>query len=80
NRAVAVGMAFGPDSGLALIAEIEEEPALANNHLLYSVRGDLLEKAGRQEEAASEFKRAADLTSNAREKEVLLRRAEGGGG
>ena len=80
NRSVAVGMAFGPDSGLALIAEIEEEPALANNHLLYSVRGDLLEKAGRQEEAASEFKRAADLTSNAREKEVLLRRAEGGGG
>ena len=80
NRAVAVGMAFGPDSGLALIAEIEEEPALANNHLLYSVRGDLLEKAGRQEEAASEFKRAADLPSNAREKEVLLRRAEGGGG
>jgi len=75
NRAVAIGMAFGPEPGLALIAEIEDEPTLANHHLLFSVRGDLLEKAGRQEEAASEFKRAADLTANDRERELLLSRA-----
>jgi RNA polymerase sigma-70 factor, ECF subfamily len=77
NRAVALGMAFGPEPGLALIDEIEDEPALRDNHLLPSVRGDLLEKAGRREEAASEFKKAADLTRNDREKELLLRRAEG---
>lgn len=79
NRAVALGMAFGPEVGLALIEEIEDDPALADHHLLFSVRGDLLEKAGRGEEASSEFKRAADLTANARERELLLRRAEGGG-
>ncbi|HEU4462772.1 MAG TPA: DUF6596 domain-containing protein, partial [Solirubrobacterales bacterium] len=75
NRAVAVGMAFGPETGLTLIAEIEDEPALADNHLLPSVRADLLEKAGRHEEAASEFKRAANLTENERERELLLRRS-----
>jgi RNA polymerase sigma factor (sigma-70 family) len=75
NRAVALGMAFGPDPGLALIAEIEDEPALADNHLLPSVRGDLLEKAGRDEEAAAEFKRAAELTANDRERELLLKRS-----
>jgi RNA polymerase sigma factor (sigma-70 family) len=75
NRAVAVGMAFGPDAGLALIAEIEQEPALADNHLLHSVRGDLLEKAGRREDAAAEFQRAAGLTENERERELLLRRS-----
>ena len=75
NRAVAVGMAFGPEPGLALIAEIEDDPALADNHLLPSVRGDLLEKAGRQEEAASEFRRAAELAANERERELLLKRA-----
>ncbi|HEX6204419.1 MAG TPA: RNA polymerase sigma factor [Solirubrobacterales bacterium] len=79
NRAVAVGMAFGPEPGLALIAEIEDDPALAGNHLLPSVRGDLLEKAGRQDEAASEFKKAADMTANDRERELLLRRTEGDG-
>jgi RNA polymerase sigma-70 factor (ECF subfamily) len=79
NRAVALGMAFGPEPGLALIAEIEDDPALANHHLLPSVRADLLEKAGRHEEAASEFKKAADLTQNDRERELLLRRAEGDG-
>jgi len=79
NRAVAVGMAFGPEPGLALLAEIEDEPALADHHLLHSVRGDLLEKAGRHEEAVSEFKKAADLTQNDRERELLLRRAEGDG-
>ena len=75
NRAVAVGMAFGPEPGLALIAEIEDDPALTNHHLLPSVRGDLLEKAGREEEAAAEFKRAADLTANDRERDLLLSRA-----
>jgi RNA polymerase sigma-70 factor (ECF subfamily) len=76
NRAVAVGMAFGPKPGLALIAEIEDDPALTNNHLLPSVRGDLLEKAGRRKEAAAEFQRAADLTENARERDLLLGRAK----
>jgi RNA polymerase sigma factor (sigma-70 family) len=75
NRAVALGMAFGPDAGLALLDEISDEKALRNNHLLPSVRGDLLEKAGRTEEAASEFKRAAELTENERERELLLNRA-----
>jgi RNA polymerase sigma-70 factor (ECF subfamily) len=76
NRAVALGMAFGPEAGLALIDEISEEKTLANNHLLPSVRGDLLEKAGRTEEAAREFRRAAELAANARERELLLRRAD----
>jgi RNA polymerase sigma-70 factor, ECF subfamily len=76
NRAVALGMAFGPEAGLALLKEISDEKALANNHLLPSVRGDLLEKAGRQQEAATEFKRAAELTTNAREQQLLLERAE----
>jgi predicted RNA polymerase sigma factor len=75
NRAVALGMAFGPESGLALVEEIKDEKALANNHLLPSVRGDLLEKAGRQTEAAAEFKRAAELTQNAQERDLLLHRA-----
>ena len=75
NRAVAVGMAFGPEPGLALIAEIEDDPALAGNHLLPSVRGDLLEKAGRDDEAASEFEKAAELAANERERELLLKRA-----
>jgi RNA polymerase sigma factor (sigma-70 family) len=79
NRAVAVGMAFGPEAGLELLERIEDDPALARYHLLPSVRGDLLEKAGRTEEAASEFKKAATLTSNDREKDLLLRRAEGQG-
>ncbi|HET8565598.1 MAG TPA: RNA polymerase sigma factor [Solirubrobacterales bacterium] len=79
NRAVALGMAFGPEAGLALLDEIADEPALASYHLLPSVRADLLEKAGRTKEAASEFKRAADLTSNTSERDLLLRRAAGGG-
>ncbi|MGN6588316.1 MAG: RNA polymerase sigma factor [Solirubrobacterales bacterium] len=74
NRAVALGRAFGPEAGLALLDEIAEEPALANYHLLPSVRGDLLEKLGRHEEAATEFRRAAELTANARERELLLGR------
>jgi len=75
NRAVALGMAFGPEAGLALLEEIAEDPALAGYHLLPSVRGDLLEKAGRLEEAAAEFERAAAMTENERERELLLSRA-----
>ncbi|MGN6257040.1 MAG: RNA polymerase sigma factor [Solirubrobacterales bacterium] len=75
NRAVALGMAFGPDAGLALLDEISDEKSLADYHLLPSVRGDLLEKAGRAEEAAAEFKRAAELTQNAQERDLLLHRA-----
>jgi len=76
NRAVAVGMAFGPEAGLELLAQIEDEPELADYHLLPSVRGGLLEKLGRREEAAAEFKRAATLTRNEQERDLLLRRAE----
>jgi RNA polymerase sigma factor (sigma-70 family) len=75
NRAVAIGMAFGPKAGLALLDEVKDEKVLADNHLLPSVRGDLLQKAGRPEEAASEFRRAAELTENKRERELLLSRA-----
>jgi len=76
NRAVALGMAFGPAAGLALLEEIEDDPALSNYHLLPSVRADLLEKLGRSEEAASEYKRAADLAGNTRERDLLLQRAK----
>jgi len=85
NRAVALGMAFGPEAGLELLDAISAEPALRGYHLLPSVRGDLLEKLGRREEAAAEFERAAALTENARERELLsrragaCRRAQGGG-
>jgi RNA polymerase sigma factor (sigma-70 family) len=76
NRAVALGMAFGPEAGLALLDEIADDKSLMNNHLLPSVRGDLLEKANRPDEAATEFKRAAELATNAREQHLLLERAE----
>jgi RNA polymerase sigma-70 factor (ECF subfamily) len=76
NRAVALGMAFGPEAGLALLDEISDEKQLANNHLLPSVRGDLLDKANRPEDAATEFRRAAELTQNAQEQQLLLERAE----
>jgi RNA polymerase sigma factor (sigma-70 family) len=75
NRAVALGMAFGPEAGLALLDEIAEEPALAGYHLFPSARGDLLEKAGRTKEAISEYERAAGLTENSRERDLLLSRA-----
>ena len=75
NRAVAVGMAFGPGSALELVDTLTSEPALANYHLLPSVRGDLLKKLGRFEEARSEFERAAELTQNARERKLLRQRA-----
>jgi RNA polymerase sigma factor (sigma-70 family) len=76
NRAVAVGFAFGPEAGLELLDQIAAEPSLREYHLLPSVRGDLLAKLGRGDEAAAEFRRAAALTENARERELLLRRAE----
>ncbi|MGD1067932.1 MAG: DUF6596 domain-containing protein, partial [Vulcanimicrobiaceae bacterium] len=75
NRAVAVGMAFGPQRGLALVDALLEEPALTSYHLLPSVRGDLLEKLGRLGEARTEFERAAALAHNARDRELLLIRA-----
>jgi predicted RNA polymerase sigma factor len=74
NRAVAVGMAFGPAAGLEMVDALAHEPALANYHLLPSVRGDLLKKLGRVDEARAEFERAATLTRNAREREMLLER------
>jgi predicted RNA polymerase sigma factor len=75
NRAVAVGMAFGPAAGLDLVDAIVDEPSLKSYHLLPAVRGDLLRKLGRSEEARAEFERSAALTENARERELLLRRA-----
>jgi RNA polymerase sigma-70 factor (ECF subfamily) len=75
NRAVALGMAFGPAAGLELADSLTSEPALQNYHLLASVRGDLLAKLGRPSEARAEFERAAALTRNARERELLLARA-----
>jgi RNA polymerase sigma factor (sigma-70 family) len=75
NRAVAVGMAFGPAAGLELVDELISEPSLNSYHFLPSVRGDLLAKLGRHEEARAEFERAATLTDNARERELLLKRA-----
>jgi RNA polymerase sigma factor (sigma-70 family) len=75
NRAVAVGMAFGPAQGLAVADRLREELRLRDSHLLPIVRGDLLEKLGRIEEARAEFRRAADLTANECEKAILLARA-----
>jgi RNA polymerase sigma factor (sigma-70 family) len=75
NRAVAVAMAFGPAAGLELVDALTGEKALANYHLLPSVRGDLLFKLGRSDEARQEFVRAAGLTRNAREQALLLERA-----
>jgi RNA polymerase sigma-70 factor (ECF subfamily) len=75
NRAVALGMAFGPQTGLDVIDGLTEEPLLRSYHLLPSVRGDLLVKLGRFHEARSEFERAASLTRNARERDLLLVRA-----
>ena len=75
NRAVAVAMAFGPAAGLELIDALTSEPSLQAYHLLPSVRGDLLAKLGRHDEAGAEFMRAAALTRNARERALLLERA-----
>src|SRR5213078_1709032 len=75
NRAVALAMAFGPAAGLELVDALISEPSLDAYHLLPSVRGDLLTKLGRYDEARREFERAASLTRNARERELLLERA-----
>jgi predicted RNA polymerase sigma factor len=79
NRAVAVGMADGPEAGLALVDQLSNEPLLKAYHLLPSVRGDLLEKLGRHAEARAEFERAAALARNARERKLLLDRAAAAG-
>jgi len=75
NRAVAVGMAYGPAAGLEIVDQLAAEPALQGYHLLPSVRGDLLGKLGRNAEAQAEFERAAALTRNERERELSARRA-----
>jgi predicted RNA polymerase sigma factor len=77
NRAVAVSMADGPAAGLAALDALAGEPALSGYHLLPAVRGDMLERLGRREEARAEFTRAAGLTRNARERELLLGRTRG---
>ena len=75
NRAVAVSMAFGPAAGLELADALADEPTLSRYHLLPAIRGDLLAKLGRREEACAELERAAALAQNARERELLLARA-----
>jgi RNA polymerase sigma factor (sigma-70 family) len=77
NRAVAVGMAFGPAAGLEIIDKLQGDKSLRNYQWLPSVRGDLLAKLGRHDEARAEFRRAAELAGNARERELLLARAKG---
>ncbi len=76
NRAVAVGMAYGPKAALEIVDQLAGEPVLQSYHLLPTVRGDLLQKLGRIVEAGDEFRRAASLTSNARERTMLLARAD----
>ena len=75
NRAVAVGMAEGPEVALAIVDRLAREPALTGYHLLPSVRGDLLHKLGRYEEARAAFEVAAELAGNRREHDLLRRRA-----
>jgi RNA polymerase sigma-70 factor, ECF subfamily len=76
NRAVAVAIAFGPAAGLELVDALTAERSLENYHLLPSVRGDLLKKLSRLDEARTEFERAASLTRNAGERRLLLERAQ----
>lgn len=75
NRAVAVGMAFGPDAGLKLLDDLADEPVLRDYHLLPAARGEMLERLGREEEARAAFARAAELSLNVPERERLLARA-----
>ncbi|HRP88256.1 MAG TPA: RNA polymerase subunit sigma-24, partial [Gammaproteobacteria bacterium] len=75
NRAVAVSMRSGPEAGLALVDALVDAPALRAYHLLPAVRGDLLHKLGRHDEARVEFERAAGMTRNERERALLLARA-----
>jgi RNA polymerase sigma factor (sigma-70 family) len=77
NRAVAHGMAYGPEAGLRIVEPLMEIPQLRNYHLLPSVRGDLLSKLGRHDEARAEFTRAAEMTQNEQERALLLKRASG---
>jgi predicted RNA polymerase sigma factor len=77
NRAVAVSRAAGPEAGLAIVDALAGDRRLQGYHLLPAVRGDLLARLGRAEEAAAEFRRAAEATANARERDVLLGRARG---
>jgi len=77
NRAVAVSMAFGPAAGLELVDALTSEPSLDGYHLLPSVRGDLLARLSRLDEARAEFERAVSLTDNERERTLLLERAAG---
>jgi len=79
NRAVAVGMAEGPEAGLAIVDALRDEPSLARYHLLPTVRGDLLVRLGRADEARVEFERAAAMTRNQAERRLLLERAGGAG-
>jgi RNA polymerase sigma factor (sigma-70 family) len=79
NRAVAHSMAFGPEAGLSLLEPLAEAKVMQGYHLLPSVRGDFLRRLGRHDEARAEFRRAADMTQNTREKELLLKRAAGQG-
>ena len=76
NRAVAVAMAVGPAAGLEIVDALTSDPSLKSYHLLPSVRGDFLFKLGRFDEARAEFARAASLTRNARERDLLLSRAQ----
>ena len=80
NRAVALGMAYGPEAGLRLVDQLVDLPALRDYHLLPSVRGDLLARLGRSAEAAAEFTRAARLAGNERERALLTERARDLGG
>jgi predicted RNA polymerase sigma factor len=75
NRAVAIGMAFGPRAALAIVDTLREDPTLDGYHLLPTVRGDLLEKLGRRGEAGAEFERAALMTANTKQRAALLHRA-----
>ena len=75
NRAVAHGRAYGPEEGLAVLDDVADHRTLAGSHLVPSVRGDLLERAGRGHEAAASFREAAGLTENAVERALLLDRA-----
>ena len=76
NRAVAVSMAFGPQAGLEILDALRANPALKHYPWLYSARGDMLSRLGRHGEACTEFEHAATLTQNARERELLLARAQ----
>ena len=80
NRAVAVSMAYGPAAGLSIVDALEGEPSLKSYHLLPTVRADFLAKLGRNDEAREELQRAASLTRNARERELLLERAAASAG